>query len=131
VFPTARGAFRTKDNARQRVVDPVFRRADELLRAHGYAPLPKGLTAHSLRHTYASAMVAYGDDPALVMAHVGHTTAKFTLEHYAKTMQRDPAARERLKALVDGGISGLFGTGDALGAALPGLPEPARDREGR
>ena len=48
-------------------------------------------------------LVACGEDPAAVMAALGHTDPKFTLRVYAHVMRREPGERERLKALVDGG----------------------------
>jgi integrase len=52
VFPTSAGTRRDKDNARERVIRPVVRRADELLAQRGQQPLPEGVTAHKLRHTF-------------------------------------------------------------------------------
>jgi integrase len=103
VFPSARGRARDKDNLRSRVLHPVALRADELLRLRGCPPLPVGLTPHKLRHTFASVLVACGEDPAAVMAALGHTDPKFTLRVYAHVMRREPGERERLHALVDGG----------------------------
>ncbi len=51
VFPTSSGSRRDKDNARERVVRPVVKRADELLAERGHEPLPAGVTVHELRHT--------------------------------------------------------------------------------
>ena len=51
--------------------------------------MPKKLTPHSLRRTFASVLVALGEDPAYVMAQLGHTDASFTLSVYA----RDAAQR--------------------------------------
>lgn len=65
-------------------------------------PLPKGVTTHKLRHTFASTLIACGEDPASVMAQLGHTDPKFTLRVYTHMMRRGPAERTRLKALVSG-----------------------------
>jgi integrase len=102
VFPTATGRCRDKDNIRNRVLKPVARRAEELLTGRDHSPLPKGLTAHKLRHTFASVLVACGEDPASVMAQLGHTDARFTLRVYAHVMRRGSEERERLRALVNG-----------------------------
>ena len=67
-------------------------------------PLPKGLTTHKLRHTFASVLIACGEDPVSVMSQIGHTDPGFTLRVYTHMMSRDPAERARLKALV--GASG-------------------------
>jgi len=103
VFPSASGARRDKDNIRNQVVEPVVRRADELLAEHGRPPLPEGLTPHKLRHTFASVLVACGKDAMSVMAQLGHTDPKFTLRVYGHLMRRDSDERERLKALVQRG----------------------------
>jgi len=55
---TSSGKPRDKDNARQRIIVPVVAAADEILLAGGSAPLPAGVTAHKLRHTFASLLIA-------------------------------------------------------------------------
>lgn len=102
VFPTAAGTMRDKDNLRNRVLAPVIERANKLLAQRDQTPLPRGLTPHKLRHTFASVLVALGEDPASVMAALGHTDPKFTLRVYTHLMRRDVAERARLKALVAG-----------------------------
>jgi len=102
VFPTGTGGRRTKDNLRQRVLELAFERADEVLIARGMLPLPIGLTAHKLRHTFASVMSACGADPISLMEALGHTDPAFTLRVYTHMMKRDKAERDRLKALVKG-----------------------------
>jgi integrase len=102
VFPTGTGGRRNKDNLRVAVLLKTFARADELLGRRGHVPLPKGLSAHKLRHTFASVLIACGEDPASVMAQLGHTDPGFTLRVYTHAMSRDPAERARLKALVAG-----------------------------
>jgi integrase len=107
VFPTGTGGLRDKDNLRNRVLAAAVDRADEFLQKRGQTPLPKGLTPHKLRHTFASILVACGEDPASVMAQLGHTDPKFTLRVYTHVMRRDPAERLRLKALVHGDAATL------------------------
>lgn len=102
VFPTRTGRPRDKDNIRNRVVQPIARHADTLLAARGQSPLPNGLTPHKLRHTFSSVLAACGEDPASIMAQLGHTDAKFTLRVYTHVMRRDPTERQRLKNLVHG-----------------------------
>jgi integrase len=103
VFPHGRGGIRGVANLRERVLKPVLVRADELLAARGQTPLPLGVTPHKLRHTFASILVACGEDPTSVMAQLGHTDPKFTLRVYSHVMRRNPAERAQLKALVYGG----------------------------
>ena len=113
VFPTAAGSRRDKDNMRERVVRPVVRRADEMLIEAGLTPLPEGVTAHKLRHTFASLLVALGNDPAYVMAQLGHADPKFTLRIYTHGMRRLEGDKERLQALVEGRDWAPMGTGSA------------------
>jgi integrase len=119
VFPTAAGTIRDKDNLRNRVLAPVVDRADKLLVTRDQAPLPAGLTPHKLRHTFASVLVALGEDPASVMAALGHTDPKFTLRVYTHLMRRDPTERTRLKSLVDGDAVAITDE-DARGARTRG-----------
>jgi integrase len=101
VFPSGRGKRRNSDNLRHLLRD-VFERADALLEKRGHVPLPKGLSAHKLRHTFASILIATGEDPISVMAQLGHTHPGFTLRVYSHPMNRNPGERERLKALMAG-----------------------------
>ena len=117
IFPTSAGTRRDKDNARERVIRPVVRRADELLEERGQQPLPAGVTAHKLRHTFASILFVRGVDPPTVMQQLGHSDAAFTLRVYAHAMRRDEDAKERLKALVNGVDWAPLGTGYLLRAA--------------
>jgi len=119
VFPTGTGARRSKDNFRARMLAPVFERANEILESRGRVPLPKGLTPHKLRHTFASILIAYGVDPISVMKQLGHTDPAFTLRVYAHMMSREPGERARLKALVNG----------ERVAAVPFPAEPPRHLE--
>jgi len=114
VFSTGTGGRRNKDNLRARVLAPVLKRADRLLEERGQVPLPKGVTPHKLRHTFASILVACGEDPASVMAQLGHANPMFTLRVYTHLMRRDPAERERLKALVRGKDSTFAGLPESL-----------------
>ena len=101
-FATGTGGRRERSNLRERVLRAVFERADELLRERGELPLPKGLSPHKLRHTFASILTAIGTDPASLMRQLGHRSAAFTLDVYAHSMASSPEQRERLKALVEG-----------------------------
>jgi hypothetical protein len=46
-------------------------------------------------------LVACGEDPASVMAQLGHSDPNFTLWTYTYLMRREPDERARLKALVN------------------------------
>ena len=102
VFPHVSGGRRDRNTLRSGVLVDAFARADEILVERGHVPLPVGLSAHKLRHTFASLLVACGEDPASVMHQLGHTDPGFTLRVYTHMMVRSPEERERLKALVRG-----------------------------
>lgn len=110
VFLTSTGVPRDRHNLRQRVVAPIARKADELLTERDARPLPEGLSPHKLRHTFASLLAALGNDPAYVMAQLGHTDPAFTLRVYTHTMRRDRGERDRLRALVEGADWAPMGT---------------------
>ena len=129
VFPTASGSRRDKDNARERVIRPVVAHADTLLAARGHRPLPEGVTAHKLRHTFASILFVRGEDPPYVMAQLGHTDPAFTLRVYAHAMRREEGDKERLKALVEGRDWALLGTTRADEGFGAPATQPARDDE--
>jgi integrase len=102
VFPTGTGGTRDKDNLRSQVLAAAVRRADKILIDRDHVPLPIGVTPHKLRHTFASILVAIGQDPKAVMEALGHTDPGFTLRVYTHLMARDERERKLLKALVEG-----------------------------
>lgn len=69
-------------------------------KADGRTPLPRRLTPHSLRRTFASLLFALGEPPTYVMSQMGHTTPALTLAVYAHEMSRRDGEHERLKALI-------------------------------
>jgi integrase len=101
VFVTETGNPRSVDNIRNRTLQPLLIHTDALLAARDEVPLPAGITPHKLRHTFASILVACGEDPASVMNQLGHTDPRFTLKVYTHMMRRDPEERARLKAYVN------------------------------
>lgn len=110
VFSTRTGRRRSKDNIRGRILAPAIARANESLEARSGVPLPDRLSPHKLRHTFASILVACGEDPASVMCQLGHTYPAFTLGVYAHLMRRGKNERKRLKALVTGTAAGCAGS---------------------
>lgn len=129
VFVTSSGKRRDRHNLRQRVVAPVVRKADELLAERESAPLPGGLSPHKLRHSYASLLVALGNDPAHVMGQLGHTDPAFTLRVYTHMMRRDPGERDRLRALVEGREWAVMGSSGAGGTAKRSAADLAQNAE--
>ena len=106
------------------MIRPVVAHAEALLAERGREPLPAGVTAHKLRHTFASILFVRGEDPPYVMAQLGHTDPAFTLRVYAHAMRRDEGDKEALKALVEGRHWAPLGTSG------PDDPsEPAREAD--
>ena len=69
------------------------------------------MTPHSLRRTFASVLLSLGEEVPYVMEQLGHTDPKVTLGIYARVMRRSEGDRERLRALVDGGVSTVVPAG--------------------
>jgi integrase len=102
VFATRDGGQPSKNNVRARVFNAAVKRANANLERDGLTPLPEGLTPHKLRHTFASLLMATGQDPVHVMGQLGHTDPAFSLRVYGPAMSQDAGEKERLRALVDG-----------------------------
>lgn len=102
VFATAAGTRPDQGNIRRRVFYRAVARADALLHSSGQVPLPRGLTPHKLRHTYASILIATGVDPGVAMEQLGHADPGFTLRVYRHAMRRSEAEREALARFVSG-----------------------------
>ena len=49
-----------------------------------------------MRRTFASILIARGDDPAYVMGQMGHASPAMTLSMYARAMQRRDGEGERM-----------------------------------
>ena len=103
VFATSTGGRQSRENIRNRVLAPAVALASKGLVDRGSAPLPDGLTPHSLRRTFASVLYALGEDPGVVMDEMGHTDPGLALRVYRQTMRRDDGQKARLRALVEGG----------------------------
>lgn len=58
-----------------------------------------GVTAHTLRHTYASVLIAQGHDPVYVAAQMGHARPSITLDTYAHLFARAKNAEKHRSAL--------------------------------
>lgn len=102
VFGTRKGKPQSRSNIRRRVLAKAVERANELLAKDEVEPLPVRLTPHSLRRTFASILIAVGENPRYVMGQLGHTDPALTLRIYTQQMDRRDGEPERLKALVNG-----------------------------
>ena len=64
------------------------------------AGLPLHLSPHSLRHSYASILLANGESPAYVQEQLGHATIELTVTTYGKWLKKKaPGALDRLDAI--------------------------------
>lgn len=88
VFPTATGRPDNRNSVRRRVLVRAVDLANERLEqdAGDVEPLP-ALSPHALRRTFASWLIAEGEDVAYVMAQLGHTDPSMTLGIYAKVLR--------------------------------------------
>ena len=102
VFATATGKQQSADNFRARVLHAALAQANRELSELGLAPLPEGITPHSLRRTFASVLYALGEDPGVVMDEMGHTDPALALRVYRQAMRRGEEEKRALRALVDG-----------------------------
>jgi integrase len=59
-------------------------------RARGHAGLPAHFTPHSLRHTYASILLAEGVSPAYVQQQLGHSSIELTVGSYGRWLRKKP-----------------------------------------
>jgi integrase-like protein len=104
VFATTTGKPIGASNLRRRMLAPAVALANDRLIEAVHAPLPAGLTPHSLRRMFASVLHALGSSPPVVMAEMGHTDPKLALAIYAKAMSRDEWQLAELRALVEGSL---------------------------
>ncbi len=115
-FPTRTGNRRTKDNINARVIRPAVRRANARRAHRELPPLPRRVTAHTLRRTYISMMFAAGAEIPYVMAQVGHEDSKVTLEIYAQVLKRRD--RDEIGRAFDHLLLGHDAANDATRADL-------------
>ncbi|HWV84963.1 MAG TPA: tyrosine-type recombinase/integrase [Capillimicrobium sp.] len=117
VFVTRRGTAVNRHNVRQRVVLPAAARASQRLEECGLPPLPDGLSPHALRRSFASWLIAEGEDVAYVMEQMGHADPQMTLGVYARAVRsgrRSARTKRRLEALDVEAPSPSPGTTDRL-----------------
>jgi integrase len=96
VFATSTGNRFSESNIRNRILAPAIKIANERLAAAGHPPIMDGVTPHGCRRTFASMLAKRGEDPATMMQQLGHATAEFTFEVYARAGDADREAWEAL-----------------------------------
>jgi integrase len=121
VFGTRTGKPDSRNNVRRRVLLRAVERANENVAvATGGNPeqwehllIPERVSPHALRRSFASLLVADGEDPAYVMAQLGHTDPKMTLGLYAQALTTKGRRANRA-------LSGA-GEGDSVAEASEGV----------
>jgi integrase len=100
LVPNVRGTRMSRQRV-GKIVAAAAKLAGERLLANRLPPLPR-TTPHTLRRTYISiALLANEFDVKFVMAQVGHSDSKMTMEVYAQLQQRvERRHGERFDALV-------------------------------
>lgn len=98
VFPSSKGTFLSESNVR-RALQSVVRQA-------GVTPV----SMKSLRHTFASMMIASGTDVVKLSRLLGHTSPNITLRVYSHLFERhQPGALPSLDELVGRSLGGQVG----------------------
>jgi integrase len=85
VFTTPTGALINPDNLRHRVWEPALK-----------AATLRHVTMHSLRHTYASLLIAQGENVKYISEQMGHASIQITVDRYAHLLpstKREAPAR--------------------------------------
>jgi integrase len=88
LFPTRTGGRLNAPNIRNRLLPEVVERANARREQAGQMLLPARVTPHTLRRTWAMLALTAGRDARWVMAQMGHTDARLTLQVYAQVIQR-------------------------------------------
>lgn len=129
VFGGKTGKRGNESNIRERLLKPSVEVANAALIENELTPMSDQITPHSLRRTFASILVALGEDPAYVMSQLGHTDPAFTLRVYTQVMGDRSGERERIREVVGASDLALAGTKDAQssrGNAVLGTPDSGR-----
>jgi integrase len=117
VFPGRfRDRPRERNSLRTAVLYSAIKRANDALAAEGKPLLPRGITFHALRRTYAALRAELGEHPAVTAAQMGHRDPRMTLRVYTDVTQMRPRTR----------LGGLLGEADW---AATGSKSPSPDAE--
>lgn len=131
VFPTSTGRADNRNNVRRRVLLRAVERANERI-GEGVAcePLPEKLAPHALRRTFASWLIAEGEDVSYVMDQMGHADSKMTMDVYSKALKsKRRRAQARRTAEAPDPVLDAAVNGHAMGTnAAGGLPEADEQR---
>lgn len=117
VFPSA--AWTPQDHAN---VGKVFRRTLK------HAGLPTHFSPHSLRHTFASLLLADGVSPAYVQEQLGHASIELTVGTYGRWLRkRAPGAVDRLDQMGAELREKVAANATGLAESTPAEPAGERD----
>lgn len=100
LFPTRTGGRLNASNIRNRLLAECVDRANAKRADEGRMLLPASVTPHALRRTWASLALTAGRDARWVMAQMGHTDARLTLQVYAQVIQRQRVDHELVWQLM-------------------------------
>lgn len=100
IFHSRTGNALNPSNIRTRLIAECVDRANERRGEAGKILIPDKVTPHALRRTFASLALAAGRDPRWVMAQLGHTDARLTLNVYAQVIQRQRVDRDLIWRLM-------------------------------
>jgi integrase len=124
VFASERGTALHYRNIVRRGLEPALKRA-------GLDGKPK-LRWHDLRHTYASLLIAEGEDVVWVSRQLGHANPSVTLNVYADLFDRRKHA-DRMRSRMEAGYGSILDRGEhdgEHGAPSQGVPAaPAQAAE--
>lgn len=84
---------RERNTVRTRILYGAIEKTNEELAAEDRAPLPDGVTFHSLRRTYAALRAELGEHPAITAAQMGHRDPRMTLRVYTDVTGVQPRTR--------------------------------------
>ena len=70
------------------------------------------MTLHSCRHTFASLLIAAGENPKAVQEFMGHATITMTFDLYGHLF---PGSREEARTRMDAYLEGELLAGTAVG----------------
>ena len=95
------------------------------LRSRAATGGPTKIRFHDLRHSFASLLIAQGEQPKLISEQLGHASVQITLDRYALVARGPTTAGDRLEA--PSSAPSCKGSGRGRGTALPktrhGAPE--------
>jgi integrase len=116
IFPGRhRDRSRERNSVRTRSLHTSVKNANRTLEREGQAPIPNGITFHSLRHTYAALRAELGEHPAITAAQMGHTDPRMTLRVYTDVTGQRPQTR----------MAGLLGNTQWTAAAEQATDTPS------